>query len=983
MQKKYFYNSIISFILIVSTILMPLSFIPKKAEAQIGISGYTSGLAPAIASLPQCKEVINSGIKSLFSGIESLFSSDEGPLLDMSDLDDTASSAASSLESVASSAASQFDNINVFDTEANKKLDALKKQSEAIKQSTESLNANSTCIQSIGRLIIKMLLQKLTVSTVAWINSGFDGNPAFIQDPGKFFNDIAKNEILQFGLEINNPELFPFGRAWMQNTALAFNNKFQDNARYSLNELIQNTNPEFTAETFQQDFSQGGWNAWTAMTQVPANNPLGFKLMADNEIQRRLAGTSQSTAEQVHEALSQADGFLGDMRCVDSSGSDTGITQQQRREDATAQREDPCKVAGGNWEYVTPGKLVSEAATNVMGYQNNAYLNVEDLNDAVAAILDALLSQFSSNIMEKGFANLGNEGADGSLVYDSSRMNNTFRTQTEKDFMPSQLSSSWLAANPNFNIRTDLTQALIDEQRTYADKLKLQNEKLMSTTDGQDYKLDYDPVKKISNADGLIPVIYQLDYCIPGPHPGFEEDSRRTLAAVADVIVPESPASLADRDENEIVGSVKGLSTLAGTAVGLSITASTTAFGASLGSVAPVVGTIIGAAIGLVVGWIISLFGGYDDGFYKARLYYASQLGALTGIAINPENPPGEGSGTNKQAANIESKYASVHVLNTILDRYIYLIHKVFNPKFLPDVTREATTSYYQITGYNQMAKNNEEKISLLKTTVNLLGDIKDEVDALNEEYKDTYGQFIPNSEKTEEELIEEYENKLKDQINAFGRLSSSMVNGNDIAKADNLLKQITDKKDYIYKNLLKGPYGCEKDLELRKQPLAERIHNTKRMTYPFPILYDYNNFGLDENLPDPLNMMGSNVNKMKSDFTDNPPGIFIGQNGPEYLDGSIGPGFLSYFIFQLNSNNEYGNHLCATNGDKEFDWSNINKVSYQCELEIGDLLPMHGNPMSLGKTSQTTEWSKAQSITNLKGGYVMNGPFESIIGVY
>ena len=962
---------------------MPLSFIPKKAEAQIGISGYTSGLAPAIASLPQCKEVINSGIKSLFSGIESLFSSDEGPLLDMSDLDDTASSAASSLESVASSAASQFDNINVFDTEANKKLDALKKQSEAIKQSTESLNANSTCIQSIGRLIIKMLLQKLTVSTVAWINSGFDGNPAFIQDPGKFFNDIAKNEILQFGLEINNPELFPFGRAWMQNTALAFNNKFQDNARYSLNELIQNTNPEFTAETFQQDFSQGGWNAWTAMTQVPANNPLGFKLMADNEIQRRLAGTSQSTAEQMHEALSQADGFLGDMRCVDSSGSDTGITQQQRREDATAQREDPCKVAGGNWEYVTPGKLVSEAATNVMGYQNNAYLNVEDLNDAVAAILDALLSQFSSNIMEKGFANLGNEGADGSLVYDSSRMNNTFRTQTEKDFMPSQLSSSWLAANPNFNIRTDLTQALIDEQRTYADKLKLQNEKLMSTTDGQDYKLDYDPVKKISNADGLIPVIYQLDYCIPGPHPGFEEDSRRTLAAVADVIVPESPASLADRDENEIVGSVKGLSTLAGTAVGLSITASTTAFGASLGSVAPVVGTIIGAAIGLVVGWIISLFGGDDDGFYKARLYYASQLGALTGIAINPENPPGEGSGTNKQAANIESKYASVHVLNTILDRYIYLIHKVFNPKFLPDVTREATTSYYQITGYNQMAKNNEEKISLLKTTVNLLGDIKDEVDALNEEYKDTYGQFIPNSEKTEEELIEEYENKLKDQINAFGRLSSSMVNGNDIAKADNLLKQITDKKDYIYKNLLKGPYGCEKDLELRKQPLAERIHNTKRMTYPFPILYDYNNFGLDENLPDPLNMMGSNVNKMKSDFTDNPPGIFIGQNGPEYLDGSIGPGFLSYFIFQLNSNNEYGNHLCATNGDKEFDWSNINKVSYQCELEIGDLLPMHGNPMSLGKTSQTTEWSKAQSITNLKGGYVMNGPFESIIGVY
>ena len=91
---------------------------------------------------------------------------------------------------------------------------------------------------------------------------------------------------MQFGLEINNPQLFPFGKTWMQNTALAFNNKFQDNAQYSLDKLIQDTDPQYSAATFQQDFSMGGWDAWTAMTQVPANNPLGFKLMADNEIQK-------------------------------------------------------------------------------------------------------------------------------------------------------------------------------------------------------------------------------------------------------------------------------------------------------------------------------------------------------------------------------------------------------------------------------------------------------------------------------------------------------------------------------------------------------------------------------------------------------------------------------------------------------------------------------------------------------------------------
>src|ERR1035437_4025776 len=76
MQKKYSYKSIISFVLIVSIILMPLSFLPRKVEAQ-SLGGYTSGLSGAILALPQCGagKLVGSGIKSLFSGIGSLFSS--------------------------------------------------------------------------------------------------------------------------------------------------------------------------------------------------------------------------------------------------------------------------------------------------------------------------------------------------------------------------------------------------------------------------------------------------------------------------------------------------------------------------------------------------------------------------------------------------------------------------------------------------------------------------------------------------------------------------------------------------------------------------------------------------------------------------------------------------------------------------------------------------------------------------------------------
>jgi len=820
MKKKYFNNLIIS-ILISSFVLIPYSSTIKKANAQ-SISGYTSGLAPMIANLPLCREVINSEIKSLFSGVGDLLSSGSNAGIP--------EEASSTLESVASSAAGEFDSVkvNISGTAEGKAILETKKTSQETKAAVESINTNDTCIQSIGRLIIKMLLQKLTVSTVAWINSGFDGSPAFVQDPGKFFNDIARNEILQFGLEINNPELFPFGKIWMQNTAAAFNNKFQDNAQYSLNKLIQETNPEYSALTFQQDFSRGGWNAWTAMTQSPANNPLGFKLLADNEIQRRLAGTTQSVAQNTRDALQAANGFLGDQRCVEPKN----LTREQHNAALVAGKKDENGNIIGvcqRWEYVTPGSMIAKAATDTISYPNNAYLNVQDLNDAVAAILDALLGQFSSNLMEKGFANLGDQGADGTLIYDSSMGGEPYSSQTEKDFMPAQLTSSWLSANPDFNIRTDLTQALIDEQRTYSDKLQLQNKELMSTTDGKNYALGTDGK---SNAYGLMPTIYQLDYCIPGPHPGWEEDSRRVLSNIENLIVAETEASLENRENAAIVGAVSTFSPLAGAIVG-----------AQIGSAVPVVGTIIGAAVGVAVSFIIaSIFG--DDTPEKVRMYYSAQIQALTGYL------PDYGNEDDARAGNISSKQGAVQVIDTVLYRYIDIINKTYfsSPEILPTVSKEAATSFNQIAGYGQMRKNNEDKISSLKTVTNILGEIKNKINALNTEYKNPNGQFKPS--KTEEN----YEKELKAQINAFGRLSASMVNGNDIASADNLLKQIIDKKEYIYNNLLKGAYGCEADLAKPQKQFPSvvgavdsnydwgtyNVNSVKRMTYPFPILYDY-----------------------------------------------------------------------------------------------------------------------------------------------
>ncbi|MFA6000047.1 MAG: hypothetical protein WC783_03675 [Candidatus Paceibacterota bacterium] len=945
MKKENFYK-IITSILISSFVVIPIAAIPQKAEAQ-SVSGFATGLLPAVTRLPLCKGKIKSAVSVLFkknsaggavntatsaltpeeaaaTTAEAKRRAEEQLKKGLSGNLSLKNAPQQSLQSTNAAALSQNDGVQVYDSEAHKKLDQIKKDAAVTKAKVEELNANDTCYKSIGRLAIKMLLQKITISTVNWINSGFDGKPSFIQDSGKFFNDIAKNEILQFGLEINNPELFPFGKEWLRNQAVAFNNKFTDNARYSLDEMIRKSTPQYTAQGFYTDFSQGGWDAWTAMT-YPGNNPLGFQLMADNEIQKRLDGTNQSVAKNTRDALQAASGFLGDLRCVDASGKSTNIKSQHKDDALAAGKPDPC-IGVGTWQYVTPGKLIAEAATSTIKYPENNLLKAEDLNDAISAVMDALLSRFTTDWMEKGYANLGTDGSDGSFVYNPESERTDYSSQTEKDFTPGQLTSSWLQSNPDFNIRTDLTQALIDEQRTYADKLALQNKELNSTTDGEDYRMDTNT--NTSNAYGLIPAIGQLDYCIPGPHPGFEDDSRNTLDAVTGAIRPLIQSDVGAMDMEEIGRLVQSFAPLAGAAIFASV-GTFTVMGMTIGSTVPVVGTIIGAAVGAIVGAVAKFLfglGGGPSASEKLRAYYYMHVYSLLGVISDYTS--------GKRLESVQSfmtKDGAVQTLNITLERYIDLAHEIFNPKVLPDVYKEASTEFYKLKGYAQMMKNNEDAIAETKKTVATLGDIKDKIDDLNQRYP---------------EGGDDYEKELREQISVFARLSANMVNGDDIAGADNLLKQIRDERDYIYNDLLKGPYGCEKDLETGKQNLPANLYSTKRMTYPFPLIYTYD-IPAGGNIPDPWKSGYNNKTNVQATNT-------------------IGPGFLSSYPLQTNGHSKQY-ETCKVDAN--------NAVPTSCELRLNDILPLWG--------PGDDQYQGVKYIGATTPGSESSGSWESSIGVY
>jgi hypothetical protein len=62
-------------------------------------------------------------------------------------------------------------------------------------------------LDSIGFCIVNSMILHISESTIRWINTGFEGNPAFIEDFDQFFTDLADREVSVLLTEIANTDL--------------------------------------------------------------------------------------------------------------------------------------------------------------------------------------------------------------------------------------------------------------------------------------------------------------------------------------------------------------------------------------------------------------------------------------------------------------------------------------------------------------------------------------------------------------------------------------------------------------------------------------------------------------------------------------------------------------------------------------------------------------------------------------------------------
>lgn len=265
----------------------------------------------------------------------------------------------------------------------------------------------SYALDSIAWMVAKMLLQMMTAQVVSWINSGFQGSPAFVQNPSAFFIDVADQvtgEFLQGSLleELCSP--------FSIDLRIALNFKFHPYTpkRYSctLGKIIQNTvnaakNASINGFT-AGDFKQGGWPAFVTMTTEPQNNIFGAYIQADTELSLNIA----SAQDQKRDELNQGKGFLSWEKC-----------EPKTQFDEVTLKEEPVPGTKGDCKIMTPGSTISDALSKHLGSGVDTAVVADSINE----IVGALLSQLVQMVLTKGLGGMssggsGYQGYSGSYV---------------------------------------------------------------------------------------------------------------------------------------------------------------------------------------------------------------------------------------------------------------------------------------------------------------------------------------------------------------------------------------------------------------------------------------------------------------------------------------------------------------------------------------------------------------------------------------
>ncbi len=417
-----------------------------------------------------------------------------------------------------------------------------------------------TCTKAVEKAAAQTIIKELTMNTVNWINHGFTGrSPIYVQDSNTFLQQLQKKIVGNFALNISDPTKFPFGKMVMRDLIARTHSYFESANEYSLNNFLNQVRPGASDVDFRADFSIGGFEGLLSQG-LPNNNPFGFSLGAQSELARRTYGTSLSQAEDFKFQIQRSGGFLDLKQCADPSSyqsntspkiadeakkkllnsknlSSSEIAELQRTVD-----QNTCRV----WKTTTPGSVVADQLNQALGSPLRQLEYGDDLQASLTVIFDALINQ----LVNKGLSALSEKQKDNTVYENNDNFSSNITISNNINGDGPDLNGSWLDQGEVFNIFTDIPKLMLYESNpkgepcpnadTCADIDPSNWNAWNPSDDGFQQALK----KEIIVAQKLLPQIYMLDLCVPGPRPNWEIDVQQNMQDFISNLPPNADAAI-------------------------------------------------------------------------------------------------------------------------------------------------------------------------------------------------------------------------------------------------------------------------------------------------------------------------------------------------------------------------------------------------------------------------------------------------------
>jgi hypothetical protein len=324
-------------------------------------------------------------------------------------------------------------------------------------QARKGVGGSGIGLDTLAWQIGKIAIQTMTKSTVNWINSGFNGSPAFVTDlqahlqgvgdvvAGALLNQIASSAGLKSPFQSQLVDALT--TAYFLSTADSVTARV---GNYNLNQYSPND-----AAFLRGNFAEGGWTAWYHAITNPQNNPFGAEIVLEDDLHMKVTEAQGNAQVQ----LNWGQGFLswcGDGVTTQSSlptiGSDGSVTENPVNTSKNAQASSCLKSDGSVGTIKTPGSVIQSQINQTLGLTGDTLVTADEFNE----VIGALMSQLTSQVLGAGLSAIGGASSGGNGYLDQATN-------------PSQITSATQASDSNALTLSSIQTSLAEAQQYQAD----------------------------------------------------------------------------------------------------------------------------------------------------------------------------------------------------------------------------------------------------------------------------------------------------------------------------------------------------------------------------------------------------------------------------------------------------------------------------------------------------------------------------------